>query len=115
MYSESAIRSSMAIPSARKRSPICGQSAASIIRPICRGFEAVTGEWQPISEERIWDNINKDWSNMGFDQRRLWEAVKIMPERWSNQQKHYDHGSWVIAIIGSWVVWYDDIEEGFTR
>ncbi|MBW6421318.1 hypothetical protein KX729_07680 [Rhizobium sp. XQZ8] len=70
---------------------------------------------QPISEERIWDEINDQWSLMDFRQRRMWDIVKIMPEKWGNQQKHYAHGSWVVAIIGDVVVWYDDIEEEFAR
>ena len=72
-------------------------------------------DWQPISEELLWDKINGEWSLMDFQERRLWDVVKIVPEKWSNQQKYYDQGSWVLAIIGSVIVWYDDIEEEFTR
>lgn len=72
-------------------------------------------DWQPVSEERVWDKINEEWPLMDFQQRRLWDIVKIVPEKWSNEQKYYDHGSWVVAIIGSWVVWYDDIEDEFPR
>lgn len=72
-------------------------------------------EWQPISEEKIWDKINEEWPLMNFQQRRIWDIVNIVPEKWTNQQKHYSRGSWVVAIIGDVVVWYDDIEEEFTR
>jgi hypothetical protein len=75
----------------------------------------MAGEWQPISEERVWDKINNSSLRMNFQQRRLWDIIKIIPEKWSNEQKHYRHGSWVVAIMGELVVWYDDIDEEFAN
>jgi hypothetical protein len=46
---------------------------------------------------------------------RLWEVIKILPEKWKHSQ--YGNGTcefWVAAIIGRRVIWYDDIEEGFS-
>jgi hypothetical protein len=45
---------------------------------------------------------------------RLWEVIKISPEKWS--EKTYGTtggGFWVVAMIGNRVIWYNDIEDGF--
>jgi hypothetical protein len=70
-------------------------------------------EWQPISEEKIWDKINDSWSHMDLTTGRFWEVVKIAPDKWTNKQKFYGHGSWVVALMGGMLIWYDDLEEGF--
>ncbi len=49
-------------------------------------------------------------------EQRLWEAIRIEPERW--QQHPYGdpgEGFWAVAIVGKTVLWYNDIEEGFNR
>jgi hypothetical protein len=71
-------------------------------------------EWQPISEAKIWDLINGGCLRMCPVQARLWEAIKIIPEKWKHRQ--YGNGTcdfWAVAIIGRRAIWYDDIEEGF--
>ena len=48
--------------------------------------------------------------------RRLWDAIRVEPEKW--QQHPYGDaggGFWVVALIGRTVIWYNDIEEGFNR
>lgn len=47
---------------------------------------------------------------------RLWEVVRIRPEKWQ-QHPYGDQGGgfWVVGLIGSTVIWYNDIEEGFNR
>lgn len=70
-------------------------------------------DWQPISEEDVWREINEAWPRMDFKQRRVWDAIRILPEKWTQPRPFYAHGSWVVAIIGRTLLWYDDIEEGF--
>lgn len=65
-----------------------------------------------ISEEKLWDEINDGWSRMSFKQRRLWENIKRLPEEW--QVTGYGP-FWVVALVGEKVVFYDHIEEGFSR
>jgi len=73
-------------------------------------------EWQPISEADIWEKINKSYERMSLEQRRLWEVIKIDPEKWQEETYGKEGGGfWVVAIIGSSVIWYNDIEEGFNR
>ena len=73
-------------------------------------------DWQPISEVELWNKINLAWERMTIPQRKLWECIRIAPEKW--QQHPYGEeagGFWVVGIFGRTVVWYNDIEEGFNR
>jgi len=71
-------------------------------------------DWEPISEARLWDEIIRAESRMNPQIFRLWEVIKISPEKWS--EKTYGTtggGFWVVAVIGNRVIWYNDIEDGF--
>ena len=69
-----------------------------------------------MSEVDLWDEINTGWERMDIPQRRLWETIKIDPEKWV-QHPYGDQGGgfWVVGIVGNVVVWYNDIEDGFNR
>jgi len=70
--------------------------------------------WQPIPETGLWDLINAGASAMSIREQRLWESIAVGPEKWA--QHPYGElggGFWVVGIIGSIVVWYNDIEDGF--
>ena len=72
--------------------------------------------WRAISEGEIWDMINRAWDKMSLPQRRVWELIKIDPAKW--QEDSYGAmggGFWVVAIYGSTVIWYNDIEHGFNH
>jgi len=73
-------------------------------------------EWEPIAEEALRDRIAQGVARMAPSQLRLWEAIRIEPEKW-RQQPYGDAGDgfWVVAIVGRTVIWYNDIEEGFNR
>ncbi|MCB1052282.1 MAG: hypothetical protein KDC71_16900 [Acidobacteria bacterium] len=72
--------------------------------------------WEPISEVEIWDLINKSYERMSPEQRRVWEVIKIMPQKWSEESfGGLGGGFWVVAIIGETVIWFNDIEDGFNR
>lgn len=72
--------------------------------------------WEPISEAEVWDKLNTARDRMAPRQRRFWEAIRINPEKW-RQSPWGDEGEgfWVAGVIGRYVVWYNDIEEGFNR
>jgi hypothetical protein len=73
-------------------------------------------EWQPIAEEAVRRRVAQGEARMTPSQLRLWEAIRIEPEKW--QQRPYGdagNGFWVVALVGRTVVWYNDIEEGFNR
>ena len=72
--------------------------------------------WEPISEVAIWDDINEAIDRMSVEQKRVWETIKVLPEKW--QEATYGDlggGFWVVAIIGNSVVWYNDIEDGYNQ
>jgi hypothetical protein len=72
--------------------------------------------WSPISESDIWDLINRGWDKMSLPQRRLWEIIKIDPVKWhQNTYGALGGGFWVVAIFGTTVIWFNDIEHGFNR
>ncbi|MFC5476221.1 hypothetical protein [Paraherbaspirillum soli] len=70
--------------------------------------------WEPITELEIWDNIVQAEVRMNPEQLRLWETIKLAPQKWA-QCPYGDEGGgfWVVAVLGQIVVWYNDIEDGF--
>jgi len=73
-------------------------------------------DWKPISELELWDRINAACDRMTPEQYKVWEIIKILPQRW--EEKQYGElggGFWVVAIIGSSVIWFNDIEDGFNQ
>lgn len=73
-------------------------------------------DWAPISEVDLWDLVIKAETRMSPQLSRLWQAIKITPQKWIEQS----HGSagggfWVVAIVGGNAIWYNDIEDGFNR
>ena len=73
-------------------------------------------EWEPISEAALRDRIAQGEARMSQAQRRVWDAIRIEPEKWL-QHPYGDQGSgfWAVALVGRTVIWYNDIEEGFNR
>lgn len=73
-------------------------------------------EWVPISEDQLIDRISQGCAAMSEASRRLWDAVRIKPEKWQ-QHPYGDEGGgfWVVALVGRTVIWYNDIEDGFNR
>jgi hypothetical protein len=73
-------------------------------------------EWQSISESALVGRIAQGRARMSSAHRWLWDAVCIPPERW--QQHPYGDaggGFWVVGLMGRMAIWYNDIEEGFSR
>lgn len=73
-------------------------------------------EWEPISATALRKRIAQGCARMTPAQRRLWEAIRIEPEKWQ-QHPFGDNGRgfWVIGLIGRTVIWFNDIEDGFNR
>ena len=73
-------------------------------------------EWRPIPERALRARIRQACKRMTLPQKRLWEVIRIDPEKW--QQHPYGDaggGFWAVALFGKTVVWYNDLEEGFNR
>lgn len=73
-------------------------------------------DWKPIAERALHARISQGKARMTQAQLRLWEAIRIEPEKWA-QHPYGDQGKgfWVVGLIGRTVIWYNDIEEGFNR
>ena len=70
--------------------------------------------WTPISESGLWGKLNAAIGRMNPQQERLWEAIRIVPEKWAqNPHGNLGGGFWAVGVLGNTVVWYNDIEEGF--
>ena len=79
-----------------------------------RGADRMT--WQPLSEVDVWGKIDQACERMTLEQRRVWEAIRVTPEKWAlAPYGNQGGGFWVVGLIGRTVVWYNDIEEGFNR
>ena len=73
-------------------------------------------DWEPISEASLWDMINEAEQRMSPQQARLWEVIRVPPQKWSEESYgNVGNGFWVVAVVGTTVVWYNDIEDGFNR
>lgn len=72
--------------------------------------------WEPISEAELWDRINSACERMTSEQSRVWEIIRIQPHKWAEHSYgSLGGGFWVVALIGSSVVWFNDIEDGFNQ
>jgi len=70
--------------------------------------------WQPISESTLFDLIIESETIMSSKENRYWEKIRIPPVKWKEQTYGETGGGfWVVGIIGSEVIWYNDIEDGF--
>ncbi|MGX1785226.1 hypothetical protein ACWIGM_00730 [Bosea sp. NPDC055332] len=70
-------------------------------------------DWSPATEQFIRDQIKLETAKMSAAQLRIWELVATAPEKWAITRGDDAGDYWIVAIFGSSVVWYNDIEEGF--
>ena len=69
-----------------------------------------------MDEAKIWDLINAALDRMTPPQFRLWQVIRIAPEKWTQHPYGISGGGfWVVALIGRAVIWYNDGEAGFNR
>ena len=73
-------------------------------------------DWEPITREALQLEIDRGVAQMSSAQRRLWDAIGIVPKKWElHPWGDKGAGFWVVALIGQTVIWYNDIEDGFNR
>ena len=72
--------------------------------------------WLAIPEATLNELICESVAKMNPTERRLWELVRIKPVKWQLPPwGDLGGGFWVVGIIGTGVLWYNDIEDGFNR
>jgi len=70
--------------------------------------------WTPISLEELNEIILAHQVHMNGKELRLWEMIKIEPQKWSEEEYGVEGGGfWAVGIFGKSVLWYNDIEGGF--
>ncbi|MGG5507843.1 MULTISPECIES: hypothetical protein [unclassified Myroides] len=70
--------------------------------------------WAPISLSDLLLEIRKAEKNMSPFIHDYWQQIKISPVKW--QESSYGREGndfWVVARQNNWVLYYNDIEEGF--
>lgn len=73
-------------------------------------------EWRPITKRALLERIAQGVARMAPEELRLWKMMRVEPVKWSQDPYGRDgQGFWVVGVIGSSVIWYNDIEEGFNR
>ena len=73
-------------------------------------------DWEPISEAALLARISQGYARMTQAQQRLWNAIRITPEKW-RQHPYGDAGGgfWTVGLVGRTAIWYNDREDGFNR
>ena len=67
-------------------------------------------EWKPISLVELKELIQ----NVNFDDEsfRFWQLIQVEPTKWSEKSNGGEGGGFcIVGIFGSFVLWYNDIEE----
>lgn len=73
-------------------------------------------DWTPITEPELRDLIIKAEARMDPPSARLWQAIRLPPQKWDGGLYGEPGGGfWVVALTGAQAIWYNDIEEGFNR
>lgn len=73
-------------------------------------------KWTPISKRQLIKLIEQTIENLPEEEFRFYEWIRIPPQKWElDPWGNVGDGFWVIGIIGSIVLWYNDIEEGFNH
>lgn len=71
-------------------------------------------EWTPISIEEIYDKIHNLEKDSYGELFNFWQLIKIDPTKWIEKQFGEEGGGfWAVAVCGTKVIWFNDIEDGF--
>lgn len=69
-----------------------------------------------MSETELLTCLRAARDRMDASQRRLWDMIRINPQRWRlNPYGDESGGFWVVGLLGTTVIWFNDVEEGFNR
>lgn len=69
----------------------------------------------PLSEVQIYDIIIDAEQKLRPVAQRFWSELKVTPQQWKEASfGKYLGGFWVVGIFGEHIIWYNEIEEGFS-
>jgi len=70
--------------------------------------------WNPISKEELLGEVQKGAAQMTDEQLAFWKQIVISPKKWKESEHGKEgNGFWAVALHQNYVIWYNDIEEGF--
>ncbi len=70
--------------------------------------------FKPINIDSLFVKIREGESRLRGDLANLWELIVVYPAHWQHRTSPVLASKfWVVAIFGEYVIWYNDIEEGF--
>jgi hypothetical protein len=71
-------------------------------------------KWKPISLSDLYDQIQQTETDLNGELWNFWQLIKTNPSKWTEKDfGGVGGGFWVVAICGTKVIWYNDIEYGF--
>ncbi len=70
--------------------------------------------WHPALYADIDDMIQTAETLMEPALKAFWQKISIVPQKWHcSPMGDLGGGFWVVAVVGQWCLYYNDIEEGF--
>jgi len=70
--------------------------------------------WTAITKTELQEKINESEKALSDEPLIFWQLIRVNPIKWSEKEYGVEgDGFWVVGILGTKVVWYNDIEEGF--
>jgi hypothetical protein len=70
--------------------------------------------WTPLGEDELSNLIAGAISAMDSQASSLWNLIRVPPVKWQLPPwGDQGGGFWVVGTVGTQVVWYNDIEDGF--
>lgn len=70
--------------------------------------------WRPVEIDELRKEMTEAMAEMAPVLLRLWELVRVEPVKWRLPPWGDDGGGfWVVGLIGSRAIWYNDLEMGF--
>lgn len=70
--------------------------------------------WEPITFEELALEISKGEKEMSSENFQFWNKIKFTPTKWTEHEFGDEgNGFWAVAKYNNFVLYYNDIEEGF--
>jgi len=67
-----------------------------------------------FSLNKLIEILNVEESFLTEEQKKVWSKIKIPPEQWTLMDVNFSNEKfWAVGICGRYVIWYNNIEEGF--
>lgn len=71
-------------------------------------------KWEPMPLSELYNQIQKTETDLNGELWNFWQLIKVEPAKWVEKEfGDLGGGFWAVAICGTKVIWYNDIEEGF--